>query len=50
MGLGVTCAEGVEQRCRAGQSSGRPSLQVLALPHSPSVDNVMHLVLRGGHQ
>lgn len=29
---------------------GRPSLQVLAVPYSPSADSVTHLVLRGGHQ
>ena len=45
MGLGVICAEVVEQRRRAGQSPGDPPCKYWP---SPSVDSVKHLVLRGG--
>lgn len=39
MGLGVTCVEVVEQRCRAGQSS-ETLLASIGRPYSPSADSV----------
>lgn len=49
-GAGADLRRGGGAKVQSRSVLGRPSLQVLALPYSPSVDSVMHLVLRGGRQ